>query len=203
MIENLTSSIFQLIGTFGYFGILVIMIVNSIFIPIPTEITLPLAGFLANQNKLSLPLVILVSILGEIIGSTVTYSIGYFIGEKFIIDATEKRRKFIIINKKNYLKASNWLKNYGFPVIFFAKLVPGLSTPVSFAAGIANFHYPKFISIQILASIVYNSSFALIGFYLGSEWENIVNIIRQFQILIFVAIIILIIFYLIRRRKRS
>lgn len=201
MLESLTNIIPQFISSFGYIGILAVMIVNSVFIPIPTELTLPFAGFLVNQEQLSLSLVILVSILGELIGGTITYSIGHFIGEKFIINAEEKRRKFIFINKKSYQKASSWLNKYGFPVIFFAKLIPGLSTPTSLAAGIANIGYPKFILIQILASIVYNTSFVLLGFYLGSRWGYIFELVERFQIFLFAVVIILIVLYL--NRKES
>lgn len=202
MIENLTASIFQLIGTFGYFGILVIMIANSVFIPIPTEITLPIAGFLANQNKLSLPLVILVSILGELIGATITFSLGHFIGERFVSYVLEKRRRLLFLNKNSYDKASRWLTGHGFWVIFLAKFIPGLSTPTSLAAGTLKIKYSRFIIIQLLVSLIYNSTFVLLGYYLGNNLESILGLIRKFQIVLVVGIIVIIILYLIRRRKR-
>lgn len=202
MLIDITNFILGIVTQFGYLGILLIMIANSVFVPIPTEITLPFAGFLANLNQLSVTKVILVSILGELIGASITYSIGFFIGEKFINEFVKKRRKFLFINKENYERSSSWLRKHGFPVIFFAKLIPGLSTTTSLAAGVAEFKYPKFIIIQILASIVYNSTFVLAGFYLGSRWGKIIEIVQDFQIILFAFIVFSLVFWFLNRRLK-
>ena len=77
MLESLTGSIIHLISSLGYIGVFILTLINSMGIPVPSEITLPFAGFLANQGNLTLVIVIIAGIIGDLAGSLIGYSIGY------------------------------------------------------------------------------------------------------------------------------
>ncbi len=196
MLETLSGLIIHLIQSTGYLGILILMILNASAIPIPSEVTLPFAGFLANIGSLSLILVILTAILGDLIGSIIGYSIGYFLEENLLLSLIRKYGKFILITEHDYHKATGWISKYGSPIVFVGKILPGVKSFMSVAAGISEVKFVKFVIANLLASTVYVSLVTYFGFYLGSQWKNIGGYFRQFEVVIVVLLILGVLFYI-------
>ena len=177
MLENLTS----FVESFGYISIFLILTLNSDFVPLFTEVTLPFAGFLASQGKLSIPLIIFASVLGDLVGGTVAYYIGYFLEEKIILSGVKKYGKYVLLKESDYFKTTSLLRKYGSPIVFFAKLVPSLKAWTSVASGICQIKFRKFIIASVSASIIYNSILVLLGYYLGKNWEVVTPLFRKLQ----------------------
>ena len=190
MLEQLTGIIIHLIQSSGYLGIFALMVLNATAIPIPSEVTLPFAGFLASQGGLTLILVIITGILGDLAGSIIGYSIGYFLEEALLLNLIKKYGKLILLTEHDYLKATAWMKKYGSPVVFIGKLTPGLKSFIGVAAGITEIKFLKFIVANLLASAVYVSLVTYFGFYLGSKWSSIGGYFRKFEIVIVVALVL-------------
>ncbi len=195
MLEALTGTIIHLIQSSGYFGIFVLMTLNSAAIPIPSEVTLPFSGFLASQGSLSLFLVIIVGILGDLLGSVIAYSVGYFLEENLLLSLIKKYGKLILVTEHDYHKATSWIKKYGAPVVFIGKMTPGIKSFISVAAGITEVKFAKFVVSNVLAAIFYVSFVSFLGFYLGSKWNSIGGYFRKFELVIVVALIIGAIWY--------
>jgi len=196
MLEQITGIIIHLIQSSGYLGIFLLMVLNATAIPIPSEVTLPFAGFLANQGNLSLILVMLTGILGDLTGSVIGYSIGYFLEEALLLNLIKKYGKIILLTEHDYLKATTWMKKYGSPVVFIGKLTPGLKSFISVAAGITEIKLAKFIVANILASIFYVSVVTYFGFFLGSKWSSIGVYFKRFEIVIIVALVVGLLWYI-------
>src|ERR1035437_8526658 len=173
MLEQLSGLIIHLIQSSGYFGVFVLMVLNSMAIPIPSEVTLPFAGFLANQGSLVLILVIITGILGDLVGSIIGYSIGYFLEENLLLSLIKKYGKLILVTEHDYHKVTTWIKKYGAPVVFIGKMLPGVKSFTAVAAGITEVKFVKFIISNVLAALVYVSFVTYVGFYLGSKWDKI------------------------------
>ena len=122
MLEQLSGIIIHLIQSAGYLGIFGLMVLNATAIPIPSEVTLPFAGFLSNQGSLSLLLVIIVGICGDLVGSLIGYAIGYFLEENLLLSLIRKYGKFILVTEHDYSLATTWIKKYGAPVVFVGKI---------------------------------------------------------------------------------
>lgn len=197
MLENLTT----IVSSFGYIGVFLIMMLNSDFIPLFTEATLPFAGFLASQGKLLVPFVILASVLGDLVGGIIAYYIGYFLEENVILSAVKKYGKYVLLKESDYHKTTNLIRKHGAPIVFFAKLTPGLKAWASVGAGICEIKLQRFIIASISASITYNSILVVIGYYLGKKWGVIVAYFNKFQLIPLVLIAIGIIWYLNRKLK--
>ena len=195
MLEALTGTIIHLIQSSGYFGIFVLMTLNSAAIPIPSEVTLPFSGFLASQGSLSLFLVIIVGILGDLLGSVIAYSIGYFLEENLLLSLIKEYGKLILVTEHDYHKATSWIKKYGAPVVFIGKMTPGIKSFISVAAGITEVKFAKFVVSNVLAATFYVSFVSFLGFYLGSKWNSIGGYFRKFELVIVVALIIGAIWY--------
>lgn len=197
MLENLTS----FVGSFGYISIFLILTLNSDFVPLFTEATLPFAGFLASQGTLSVMFIIVASVLGDLVGGVIAYYIGYFLEETVILTAVKKYGKFIFLKEKDYIRATELLQKYGSPIVFFAKLTPGLKAWTSVASGICKIKFRKYILASMLASIIYNSILVLLGYYLGKNWDVIIPLFRKLQFIPLVLILLGITWYINHKLK--
>ncbi len=196
MLEQLTGLIIHLIQSSGYLGVFVLMVLNATAIPIPSEVTLPFAGFLANQGSLSLPFVILIGVLGDLAGAVIGYSIGYFLEEALLLNLIKKYGKVILVTEHDYEKATKWIKKYGMPVVFIGKMTPGIKSFMAVAAGITEIKFIKFITANILAAFVYVSLVSYVGFFLGSKWNILGGYFRKFEVLIVIFIILSLLLYI-------
>jgi len=201
MLEALTGVIIHLIQSLGYFGIFFLMVLNSLGIPIPSEVTLPFAGFLASNGSLSLVFVIITAVVGDLVGGLVGYSIGYFLEENLLISFIDKYGKFILITTHDYHLATNWLKKYGAPVVFIGKMIPGIKSFVAIAAGVSEIKFPKFILSNVFGGVIYCSGVTYLGFYLGSKWDSIGGYFRKFELVIAVLLILGVIWYVNHKLK--
>jgi membrane protein DedA with SNARE-associated domain len=196
MLESITGIIIHLIQSAGYLGVFVLMVLNATAIPIPSEVTLPFAGFLANHGGPSLVLIIIVGILGDLVGSIIGYSIGYLLEENLLLSLIKKYGKFILVTEHDYQLATTWIKKYGAPVVFIGKMLPGVKSFVAVAAGITEVKFIKFIISNVLAALVYVSFVTYVGFYLGSEWDTLGEYFRKFELVIIVFLILGGLFYI-------
>jgi membrane protein DedA with SNARE-associated domain len=196
MLEQLTGIIIHVIQSLGYFGVFFLMVLNASAIPIPSEITLPFAGFLASQGGLTLIFVIIVGVLGDLVGSIIGYSIGYFLEENLLLSLIKKYGKLILVTEHDYHKVTTWIKKYGAPVVFIGKMLPGVKSFTAVAAGITEVKFIKFVISNVLAALIYVSFVTYVGFYLGSKWDTLGGYFRKFELVIVVFLILGGLFYI-------
>lgn len=177
------------------------MLLSATAIPFPSEITLPFAGFLSNRGNLLLFWVIVVGILGDLSGSVIGYSIGYFLEENVILGIIKKYGKFILITEHEYEKATKWVGKYGAPFVFVGKMTPGVKSFIAVAAGITGIKFIKFLIANLLADLIYVSIVSYIGFYLGSKWNILGVYFRRFELIIVVLLILAVAFYINHKLK--
>ena len=128
------------IESIGYWGIGVLMAIESANIPVPSEIIMPFSGFLVTRGIFLFWLVVFVGALGNLVGSLFSYYLGVFGGRKFL----EKYGKFLFIHKHDIQKANKWFEHWGGSVAFFSRMLPIVRTFISFPAGVARMHVWKF-----------------------------------------------------------
>lgn len=165
------------------------MTLESALIPIPSEITMPFAGFLASKGTLSLPLVILAGALGNLVGSLIAYGIGYYLEEHVIIRLIEKYGKFLLITTHEYNQATHWFKKYGQSISFFSRMLPAVRTFISLPAGLCEMNIMKFSIFTFLGSLIWSAFLAYIGFVLGENWHSIEPYYRKIEIALAVIIV--------------
>lgn len=201
MVEAITTAIIHLIQTTSYLGIFILMTLESALIPIPSEITMPFAGFLVGQGKLSFPLVIISGALGNLVGSLITYGLGYFLEENIIVSWVKKYGKFLLISHKEYEISTKWLKKYGVFVSFFSRILPAIRTFISLPAGLAEINIWKFSLFTFLGSLIWSIFLTYIGVYFGNRWNILEPYFRKFELLIAGIIIFFVLWYLNHKLK--
>jgi membrane protein DedA with SNARE-associated domain len=184
-------------------GVIALMAIESACIPIPSEIIMPLAGWILIK-ELSLPITfnLLAGVLGALgctIGSIIAYWVGIKGGRPFL----NKYGKYILITPHDLDRADQWFQKNGDWAIFITRLIPLVRTFISLPAGIAKMRIVKFLIYTFAGSFIWCTVLSFAGYLLGENWEKIRTVIRPFDPVIIALVVILIGFYIYRHIKHS
>jgi membrane protein DedA with SNARE-associated domain len=197
IIGTLSNFVISVIEQLGYGGVFVGMTLESIGLPIPSEVIMPFAGYVVWEGKLTLIGITLAGTLGCLAGSLIAYGIGLWGGRPLL----ERYGKYVLIRKSELDRADGWFQKYGDSAVFVSRLLPIVRTFISFPAGIVHMDVKKFSLYTVLGSLPWCFALAYIGVLLGPHWEDINGLFRYLDILVIVGIIVLV-GYLIYHRKR-
>ncbi|MFH0798035.1 MAG: DedA family protein [Candidatus Woesearchaeota archaeon] len=167
ILGHIGEFVVKTIDFLGYPGIAVLMALESMIFPMPSELVMPFAGFLAVDGKMSFWLIILFSSIGSIIGSLISYYIGYYGGNKFIL----KFGKYFLLDVTDLDKTERWFHKKGEKTIFISRFVPVVRHLISIPAGIGKMDLKKFCFYTIVGATMWNSILAYAGYVLGKNWE--------------------------------
>lgn len=184
------------IENFGYLAIILLIAVENIFPPIPSEVILTLGGFLVSGTKLTLIGVILASTLGSIIGAIILFSISRNLTLPRLEKLLEtKLFKLLGFKKDDAQKAIDWFDKHGISAIFYGRCIPVVRSLISIPAGIAHVDWTKFLVLTTLGSLVWNSVLVGLGHYMGKNWQVVVRIFDDYTIVIIILLLILFIYF--------
>lgn len=186
-------------------GVIMLMAIESACIPLPSEIIMPLAGWMLIKNQ-SLPfaynlLAGFYGALGCTIGSVVTYEVGSWGGRPFL----NKYGRYILITNHDLDTADRWFRNNGDWAIFVTRLLPVVRTFISLPAGIARMRRIRFLIYTLAGSFIWCTMLSIGGYLLGEHWEQLRAVMRPFDPVILAVIAALVAYYIYRhiRRLRS
>lgn len=169
MMESFAQWIIQNIGAFGYFAVVGLMALESANIPIPSEITLPFAGFLASQGKLDFHIAALAGAVGCLLGSIPSYWLGRTFGRSFV----ERYGKWIFLGPSQLKLGDAWMAKYGDSTSFFSRLLPVVRTFISFVAGVWRAPFLTFCVLTFAGSWIWSYLLVYVGMKLGEHWETL------------------------------
>ena len=196
--EQLWSFLETLYTTVGWFGVVVMMAIESACIPLPSEVIMPLAGGYLVHNWGDVTIAGFAGAIGCTLGSALAYWVGALGGRPLI----EKYGKYILLNKHHLDVADRWFSRWGEATAFFSRLLPVIRTFISFPAGVARMNFPKFLIYTFLGSFPW--SFALA--WAGWNWKprEVREALRPFDIPIIAVILLLVaVFVIMRLRNRK
>jgi membrane protein DedA with SNARE-associated domain len=182
--------IHELFQQYGYYVVLVGLLLEYIVLPFPGEPTLAYAGFLSHQGDLSLPILIMLSFIGTSVGMTFQYFVGNKLGMPFI----QKYGKYVFLTPKKINLTKMWFDKYGYFLIFIAFFIPGVRHFTGYFAGIINLPFRRFAMTIYSGALFWVSFFLIGGYWLGENLEEIFQILGQhiWKILFGIIIITLI-----------
>ncbi|HET8631989.1 MAG TPA: DedA family protein [Thermomicrobiales bacterium] len=189
--QSIVSFLQQLFQSVGWLGVVLAMAIESACIPLPSEVTMPLAGwFLIEARGLSWEWTLLAGLYGAVgctIGSAVAYWVGAVGGRPVIL----KYGKYILLSPHHVDMADRWFAERGEIMAFVSRLLPVVRTFISFPAGIARMHFGRFLLYSFLGSLPWCWALAFGGYLLGARWEELREAMRPFDIPIAVIILAL------------
>lgn len=193
MAEWVTSIMEQ----FGYLGIFLMMTVENLFPPIPSEIILPFGGFLTTYSALTVFGVLTASTLGSIIGAMLLYCVGMVLGVERIEKIIERYGSWLQLKKSDIRRANDWFAKYGYWTVFFCRMVPLLRSLISVPAGMTRMNFAVFIMLTVAGSVIWNSILVGVGAALGGNWHRVVAFMDIYSSIIYLLLIIGVLFILI------
>ncbi len=192
------SLIINFLSSYGYVAIFFLMTLESMMLPVPSEIVIPFAGYLAFMGILNIFLVIIMSSLGGLAGSLIAYYIGYFGGRKFLL----KYGYYFLITPETLDRAERWFQKYGKISVFITRLVPIIRTFISLPAGIGEMDIRLFSLYTFIGSFIWSSFLAYLGYTLGKNWDLVSHFFSGLDIYIIIAGLLILI-YIAYRVHRS
>lgn len=186
IIEILSGFIVATISALGYWGIVLLMAIESACIPLPSEIIMPFSGYLVSTGQMNIWLVGLAGAVGCVLGSMVAYWAGMYGGRPL----AEKYGRYVLLSRHDLDIADRWFARYGEAIVFTARLLPAIRTFIAFPAGVARMNIPKFIFYTFAGSLPWCLGLAYVGQKLGEQWnkdETLKTWFHRFDFLIGIA----------------
>ena len=199
MLENMAQWVLDVLSALGYLGLALLLIAENLFPPIPSEVVLPLAGFLVSRGDLSLWGALVAATTGSVIGAFILYSLGRWGGRRFVL----RYGSWIRVDKESLDRAEGWFHHYGDALVLFARIVPVARSIVSIPAGTAKMPLARFVILTTIGSAIWNSLLVGAGVFLGANWSVVQNWIGSYSNVVLVAATVGAAIYLVLRHFRS
>ncbi|MHB1611734.1 MAG: DedA family protein [Sulfobacillus sp.] len=196
---HLLNGITQAILGLGVFGVLIGMFLESAYIPVPSEIILPYAGYLVFRHQATLTSAMAAALVGGLLGAIVSYWIARWGGRALV----ERYGRYIFIRAHELNRAEQWFMRHGDGAVFFGRLLPGIRTFISLPAGVAEMPFGRFIVFTFLGALPWTVLFVYVGYALGQHWQNVTALSHYFLALVLLAVIVWAIWLRNRRKKRA
>ncbi|WP_445660230.1 DedA family protein [Acinetobacter sp. F16] len=200
---NLTEWIISIMEQLGYWGIALLMFLDNIFPPIPSEIIMPSAGYSASQGQLLLVGVIIAGCIGSLLAAAILYWIGYKFNHDSIFRFVDRYGKYLFIKSLDVKKSLDWFEQYGHRIVFFGRMIPAVRSLISIPAGMSHMPFWKFMFFSSLGTIIWTTFLACVGFYFGENQALMQTIFSQVSHFIIIIVITIMIWILYRRHKRK
>ncbi len=198
MVEWITNTM----NSLGYLGIGLLMFLENIFPPIPSELIMPLAGFTVAQGKLNFGMVILAGVLGTVLGTLPWYYAGKILGEQRLKSWADRYGRWLTISSKDIDRADRWFDKHADKAVFFCRLVPGIRTLISLPAGISGMHLVPFLLYSTLGTLLWVSLLTYTGYVLGDNYELVEKYLAPVSKIVLITLVIGFIIWLVRRNMR-
>ena len=197
----------EFMSEFGYFGVLLLIMLENVFPPIPSEVILTFGGFMTTYSDMTRLGVIIAATVGSVVGAMILYSIGLFIDVKRLEKIVDRWGGFLRLTRNDIHRADAWFDKYGPWTVFFCRLVPLIRSLISIPAGMSNMNFPLFILLTTLGSLVWNTILVSLGVAVGDNWASIVTYMDIYSNIAYAILIMCgiaaVIWYIRFRRKRA
>lgn len=198
LVQWATDTIIELISTLGYPGIFALMTIEGIITPIPSELIVPFAGYLAAQGEMNIVLVVVVGTAGAAVGNTVAYLIGRRVGRPLI----QRYGRIIWLDEGDLKLAERWFAKYGDLGILFGHAIPGVRSFISFPAGIGKMRFKRFVVFSTIGAAIWTSVLAVAGYVLLEEWRRFADTTENIDLYVLIAALAIIVAYVYWGKRR-
>jgi len=203
----ITNWIIEFIGSYGYISIFILIAVENVFPPIPSEIILAFGGFMTTYSELTILGVVLSATAGSVIGASILYYIGYLLNLKRLNEVVNRYGGVLGLKAQNIHKAFSLFRRYRYRAVFLCRMVPIIRSLISIPAGMSRMKFGMFILLTAAGTFLWNILLVSGGALLGESWEDVLAFIKLYQEITYLllalvgAAYLLIWFY--RKKKQS
>jgi len=190
----------DVIEALGYVGLAMMVALENVFPPIPSEVVLPLAGFLSGQGRMWLPGAVLAATVGSVVGALVLYWIGHWFGDERLRTLVRRHGRWLGVQERDLDRANRWFDRHDGAAVFICRLVPVVRSLVSIPAGIRRMPLTPFLLYTALGSGLWNTALIGLGWLMGDNWEEIERYVGFFQYVVLLAAVLAVGWFLWKRK---
>lgn len=193
----------QLMESLGYWGIGLLMFLENLFPPIPSELIMPLAGFTVAQGKMNFLLAVLAGVVGTVLGALPWYYAGKLVGEVRLRRLADRYGKWLTLSGKDIDKANAWFTKHGAKAVFFCRMVPGVRTLISLPAGLNAMPIVPFLIYSTAGTILWIGFLTGLGYLLGHNYALVDDYLGPVAKLVLGLLLVVFAVWVLQRRKRQ
>ena len=197
----MASFIEGMVESTGVFGIALLMLLENVFPPIPSELIMPLAGYTAAQGHANIVLVIVAGTIGSLAGAFLWYWIGYAIGEDRLKRFADRYGRWLTLSRSDIDKADDWFDRHGHKAVLIGRLVPTVRTLISIPAGLSEMSRSTVLIYSGIGTAAWTTLLAILGYALGSQYEQVSAWIDPISIGVLVLIVALYVYRIVTFAK--
>ena len=201
MLESFATWVKHVVAELGYPGVFLLITLESTLVPIPSELVMPFAGFMAARGDFSLPVLLVINSTAALLGSGLCYWIGAKGGKPFL----ERYGKFFLVRRHDLDKTHEFFARRGKWVVLIGRFVPVIRHIVSIPAGIARMPLKTFFLQTFIGSTIWGSFLIILGYQLGDNWEAVAKKFKQVDLVIGVVVVLALLglgaWFVMRRRQ--
>ncbi|MGB2991792.1 MAG: DedA family protein [Paenisporosarcina sp.] len=197
----------DIMSQYGYLGIFLLIMLENIFPPIPSEVILTFGGYMTTQSDMTAMGVILVSTAGSVAGAVILYGLGLQLDVKRLEKIVDRYGRVLRLTRKDIHKADSWFDKYGIWTVLFCRLIPLIRSLISIPAGMSNMKFGLFLLFTTVGTLIWNTILVSVGAAVGDNWESIVAVMDVYSNIAYVVIVLVglaaIWWYIQFRKKRA
>lgn len=196
LLERIGEFVQSLILQLGYPGVGIVMFLENVFPPIPSEVVMPFAGFLVGRGELNFVGIWIAGTIGSVLGAVILYYIGMWVGDAVVRNFLRRYGKWIMTSESDYDRALHIFEKYGNAVVFFGRLIPLVRSIISIPAGANHMPLSRFLLFTTLGAAIWSGALAYAGVMLGENWEQIIDTVDHYQDITVVVLVIAVMVFL-------
>lgn len=194
----------DIIEQFGYFGVFIMIALENVFPPIPSEVILTFGGMMTNFTDLTIPGVILSATAGSLVGAVILYKIGNLLDVERLEKIVDRWGHILRVKKKDIHRADHWFDKYGYWTVLICRIIPLIRSLISIPAGMSRLNFWLFLLFTTIGTLVWNVILVSVGAAFGESWEEIVYFMDIYSNIIYVLIgIVMVAVLLLFIKKRN
>lgn len=200
--SQMINFILNTVSAWGYVGIFILTAIESSFIPLPSELVLPPAGFLISRGEMSGIWVLIFAIFGNLTGAMFNYFLALLLGRPLLEKMVHKYGKYFLVNEGSFKKAEDYFKHHGSITTFLGRFIPGIRHLISLPAGFSKMNILKFSFYTALGAGIWSAILIYLGYLFGNNKSMIESNMTIITIWAVIACIAIVLFYIIIKRRK-
>jgi len=197
VVAGIAEGVIGWMGAGGYPVLFVLMMFESMVVPIPSEIVMPFAGFLLAKGTFTWAGVVIFSSLGSLVGSLLSYWIGLYGGRSFLL----KWGKYVLLDKEHLIKTEKWFKRRGSITIFISRFIPVVRHLISIPAGMAKMNIWLFMFYTLIGATIWNLILVYIGIVLNQQWHVVTSYTGIIDIIVLGILVLFVVWFVYKQIK--
>ncbi len=193
----------SLIDGLGYGGVFLLLLIENLFPPLPSEVVAPFCGFAAARGQMSLPGVIAAAVLGSMVGQMPWYYAGRWLGEKRIEELAARHGRWMTVTPRETHRVFAWFARHGAASVFFGRMIPAIRAVISLPAGIAEMPLGKFLAYSLAGTTIWMGGLTYAGYRLGQNYALVEKYISPGTKLVVALIVVAYVFRLAHSFRKS